>query len=357
MRLGIIGLPNSGKTTIFNALTKGNLPTGAATSGQFEVHTAVVSVPDERVDRLSAMYNPKKTIYTQVTYVDIGGLEKGVAEGGLKGQFRNELAQVDGLVHVLRAFVDDNIPHPYDTVDPQRDLDIIEGEFLLSDLVMIESRLEKIAEEQRRKGRTLEKATADEAELLERLKTTLEQDTPLRDLDLTDVELKSVRGFGLLSLKPMLIVLNQGDEMRDYALKYDHKRSNIINLQGKIESELSQLDPEDAAIFMEEYGITELSADRVVRLSYELLAYDSFFTVGEDEVRAWRMPSGATAPEAAGVIHSDLQKGFIRAEVFHYDELMELGSENAIKSAGKLRLEGREYIVKDGDILHIRHSS
>jgi len=357
MRLGIIGLPNSGKTTIFNALTKETLPTGAATSGQFEVHTAVVSVPDERVDRLSAMYNPKKTIYTQVTYVDIGGLEKGVAEGGLKGQFRNELAQVDGLVHVLRAFVDDNTPHPYDTIDPQRDLEIIEGEFLLSDLVMIESRLEKIAEEQRRKGRTLEKAIADEAELLERLKAVLEQDTPLRDLDLADSEYKMLRGFGLLTLKPMLIVLNQGDEVRDYSLSYDHKRSNIINLQGKIESELSQLDPEDAAIFMEEYGITELSAARVVRLSYELLTYDSFFTVGEDEVRAWRMPSGATAPEAAGVIHTDLQKGFIRAEVFHYDELIELGSEAAIKAAGKLRLEGREYIVKDGDILHIRHSS
>ncbi|MBE0690441.1 MAG: redox-regulated ATPase YchF [Anaerolineae bacterium] len=357
MRLGIIGLPNSGKTTIFNALTKGNLPTGAATSGQFEVHTAVVSVPDERVDRLSGMYNPKKTIYTQVTYVDIGGLEKGVAEGGLKGQFRNELTQADGLVHVLRAFADDNIPHPYDTVDPQRDLDIIEGEFLLSDLVMIEARLEKIAEEQRRKGRTLEKAAVDEAELLERLKATLEKDIPLRDLDLSDIEIKIVRGFGLLTLKPMLIVLNQGDEMRDYPLSYDHKRSNIINLQGKIESELSQLDPEDAAIFMEEYGITELSAARVVRLSYELLTYDSFFTVGEDEVRAWRMPAGATAPEAAGVIHTDLQKGFIRAEVFHYDDLIALGSEAAVKTAGKLRLEGRDYVVKDGDILHIRHSS
>ncbi|MCL4248514.1 MAG: redox-regulated ATPase YchF [Anaerolineae bacterium] len=357
MRLGIIGLPNSGKTTIFNALTNSNLPTGAATSGQFEVHTAVVSVPDERVDRLSAMYNPKKTIYTQVTYVDIGGLEKGVAEGGLKGQFRNELAQLDGMVQVLRAFADENVPHPYGTVDPQRDLDIIEGEFLLSDLVMIESRLEKIAEEQRRKGRTLEKATVDEAELLERLKALLESDIPLRDVDLTDTEVKMLKGFGLLTLKPMLIVLNQGDERRDYAIVNDHKRSNIIDLQGKIEAELSQLEPEDATVFMEEYGITELSAAKVVRLSYELLAYDSFFTVGEDEVRAWRMPTGATAPEAAGVIHTDLQKGFIRAEVFHYDDLIELGSEAAVKNAGKFRLEGRDYIVKDGDILHIRHSS
>jgi hypothetical protein len=356
MRLGIIGLPNSGKTTIFNALTQSSLPTGAATSGQFEVHTAVVNVPDERVDRLSAMYKPKKTIYTQVTYVDIGGLEKGVAEGGLKGQFRNELAQLDGLLHVVRAFVDDNVPHPYDSVDPQRDLEIIDGEFLLSDLVSIEARLERIAEEQRRKGKTLEKATQDEGELLERLKAALEANKPLRDLELTGAEIKSLKGFGLLTLKPTLIVLNQGDQPREYPVQYAHKSSSSINLQGKIEAELSQLEPEDAEIFMAEYAIAELSAAKVIRLSYELLAYESFFTVGEDEVRAWRMPSGATAPEAAGVIHSDLQKGFIRAEVFHYEDLIAAGSEAALKATGKFRLEGREYSVKDGDILHIRHS-
>jgi hypothetical protein len=357
MRLGIIGLPNSGKTTIFNALTRSSLPTGAATSGQFEVHTAIVNVPDERVDRLSAMYRPKKTIYTQVTYVDIGGLEKGVAEGGLKGQFRSELAQLDGLVHVVRAFVDDNVPHPYNSVDPQRDLEILENEFLLSDLVTVETRLERIAEEVRRKGRTLEKATVDEGALLERLKAALEDSTPLRDIDLSSAEIKSLRGFGLLTLKPTLVVLNQGDQLRDYSVTLAHKHSSVIHLQGKIEAELSQLEAEDAAIFMAEYGITELSASKVVRLSYELLTYESFFTVGEDEVRAWRMPAGATAPEAAGVIHSDLQKGFIRAEVFHYDDLMAAGSEAAIKSIGKFRLEGRDYVVKDGDILHIRHSS
>src|SRR5690606_10293355 len=186
MRLGIIGLPNSGKTTIFNALTRGNLPTGAATSGQFEVNTAVVNVPDPRVDKLSEMYKPRKTTYTQVTYVDVGGLEKGVGEGGLKGQFRNELAQVDGFVHVVRAFQDENVPHPYETVDPKRDIEILDGEFLLTDLVTVESRIEKLEAELRRKGRTAEKAVTDEMEVMTRLKNQLEAEQPLRDLGLTE---------------------------------------------------------------------------------------------------------------------------------------------------------------------------
>ncbi len=356
MRLGIIGLPNSGKTTIFNALTRGNLPTGAATSGQFEIHTAVVNVPDARLDKLSAMYKPKKTIFTQVTYVDIGGLEKGVAEGGLKGQFRNELAGLDGLVHVLRAFEDENVPHPYNSVNPQRDLDTIDGEFLLSDQVTVETRLERIGEEMKRKGRTLEKAVLDEAETLEKLKAALEEGTPLRNLDLTAAEIKPLKGFGLLTLKPVMVVLNQGDTLKDYPIVYTHQKSNVLSLQGKIEAELSQLDAEDAEVFMAEYGISELSAAKVIRLSYELLNYESFFTVGEDECRAWRIPIGATAPEAAGVIHTDLQKGFIKAEVFAYDDLMAVGSEAALKSSGKFRLEGKEYIVRDGDIVNIRHS-
>lgn len=357
MRLGIIGLPNSGKTTIFNALTRSNLPTGAATSGQFEVHTAVVNVPDERIDKLSALYKPKKTIYTQVTYVDIGGLEKGVAEGGLKGQFRNELSQLDGLVHVLRAFEDDSVPHPYNAINPQRDLETIEGEFLLSDLVTVESRLERIADEAKRKGKTMEKALVDESAVLERMKAFLEEGNPLRDYDFTEAELKPLKGFGLLTLKPVLFILNQGEQLRDYPLDYPHKHSANLALQGKIEAEISQLDADDAEMFMAEYNITELSAARVIRVSYELLALEAFFTVGEDEVRAWRMPAGATAPVAAGVIHSDLQKNFIRAEVFAYQDIISLGSEAAVKQAGKFRLEGRDYVVRDGDIVHIRHGA
>jgi GTP-binding protein YchF len=256
---------------------------------------------------------------------------------------------------VLRAFDDENVPHPYNSVNPQRDLDTIDGEFLLSDLVTVETRLERIAEETRRKGRTLEKAVQDEADVLERLKAALDEGTPLRNLDLTTAEIKPLKGFGLLTLKPVMVVLNQGDQVKEYPIVYAHRRSNVLSLQGKIEAELSQLDAEDAEIFMAEYGISELSAAKVIRLSYELLSYESFFTVGEDECRAWRIPIGATAPEAAGVIHTDLQKTFIKAEVFSYDDLMVLGSEAALKASGKFRLEGKEYIVRDGDIINIRH--
>lgn len=359
MRLGIIGLPNSGKTTLFNALTRQNLATGAATSGQFEVHTAVVNVPDPRVDRLSALYNPRKTIYAAITYADIGGLDKGISEGGLKGQFRQELAQADGFVHVVRAFQDDTVPHPYVTIDPARDVEILDAEFLLSDLLAVEKRLEKLHGDLRIRGKAVDKAVPVELELMEKLKAQLEAERPLRDLELTADELRLIRGYGFLSLKPALIVLNLGDDPGDPGglLDYDHRQTSVVALRGKIEAELAQLDPNDAAIFMEEYGVTELSAARVIRLSYELLAIHSFFTVGEDEVRAWSIPIGATAPEAAGAIHSDLQKGFIRAEVMKYEDLIAAGSEAALRASGKLRLEGRDYVVKDGDIVHIRHSS
>ncbi len=359
MRLGIIGLPNSGKTTIFNALTGQNLPTGAATSGQFEVHTAIVPVPDTRIDRLKAMYNPKKTIYATVTYADIGGLDKGINEGGLKGQFRTELGQADAFVHVVRAFANDNVPHPYESVNPQRDLETLDSEFLLSDLVTVEKRLEKLQGEMRVKGKTVDPLVPKELELMERFKAQLDAEKPLIEFDdLTPDQHKTIRGYGFLTLKPVLVVANLGDEAKDVntLLQYKRVKSQIVGLQGKIESELAQLTPEDAAMFMEEYGITELSAARVIRLSYELLNTQAFFTVGEDEVRAWSIPIGATAPEAAGAIHSDLQKGFIRAEVMKYDDLIAGGSEAALKATGKFRLEGKEYVVQDGDIVHIRHN-
>lgn len=354
MKLGIIGLPNSGKTTIFNALTGSNLPTGAATSGQFEINTAVVNVPDPRVDKLKAMYNPKKTTRTQVTYVDIGGLDKGIGEGGLGGQFRNQLAQLDGFLHVVRVYKDENVPHPYESIDPARDVSILDSEFLLTDLVAVEARLERLDADLKRKGKAGDKAMSDEKETLDRIKAHLEADKPLRDLGLTEEEIKPLKGYGFLTLKPVMIVLNADETTGDASLTYDHKLSRVETLQGRIEAELSQLDPEDAEVFMAEYGIEELSAARIIHLSYELMQIQSFFTVGEDEVRAWSVQIGATAPEAAGVIHSDLQKGFIRAEVFAYDDLIAGGSEAALKSTGKFRLEGKEYIVKDGDIVHIR---
>ncbi len=354
MKLGIIGLPNSGKTTIFNALTNNVLPTGAATSGQFEVHTSVVQVPDTRVDKLKAMYNPKKTTYTQMIYVDIGGLDKGIGEGGLKGQFRNELANLDGFIHVVRAFKDENVPHPYDTVDPQRDVETLDSEFILTDLVSIETRLERLEADLKRKGKAGDIVMQAELDILNRLKAHLEAEQPLRDLGLSEEEIKPLRGFGFLTLKPALIIANTDDSNPNPTITYNHSLSKVVSLQGKIEAELAQLDPDDAAVFMEEYGISELSAGRVISLSYDLMQIQSFYTVGEDEVRAWSVRIGATAPEAAGVIHTDLQKGFIRAEVMRYDDLVQLGSEAALKSAGKFSLQGKDYVVQDGDIVHIR---
>lgn len=358
MRLGIIGLPNSGKTTIFNALTGQELETAAVSSGQFEVHTAVVNVPDARIDKMTAMYKPKKTIFASITYADIAGMDKGISEGGLKGQFRNELQQVDGLVHVIRAFENSNVPHPYETVNPARDLSIIDGEFLISDLITIENRLQKLNDELRVKGKKSEPEVLPQIEMMNRLKEALENEMPLRDLDLDDDEIKSLKGYGFLSLKPVIVVFNTGDGQTLDAklLDYPHKNAFTTELKGKLEAEISQLDAESAEMFMSEYGITERSAAKVIRLSYELMHIQAFFTVGADEVRAWSVPVGATAPEAAGVIHSDLQKGFIRAEVFSYEDVISAGSEAALKAAGKFRLEGKEYIVKDGDILNIRFS-
>ncbi len=359
MRLGIIGLPNSGKTTIFNALTGGDYQTSAASSGQLEINSATVIVPDERVDQLSGMYQPRKTTYARIIYVDIGGLDKGIGAGGLTGLLRNELAQVNGFLHVLRHFADDRVPHPHKRIDPASDLESIDAEFLLLDLLSVEARLERIEQELRVKGAKADKAIVDEKPLFTRIKAHLESDQPLRSLPLSRADAKQIRGFGFLTRKPVLAVINMGDEYADARrlLELPYSRADLVGIQGALEAEIAQLDAADAELFMAEYGISELCRHKVIRMSYDLLGIHSFFTVGADEVRAWSFPNGATAPQAAGVIHSDLQKGFIRAEVFRFDDLVELGSENAIKGAGKRRLEGKAYQVIDGDILNIRHNS
>ncbi|GAB4572612.1 MAG: redox-regulated ATPase YchF [Anaerolineae bacterium] len=356
MRLGIIGLPQSGKTTIFNALTGQDLPTGFGATGQMEVHTAVVPVPDARVDFLSALYKPKKTTYATVTYKDIGGLDSGMGEGGLSGPLRNELQQVDGFVHVVRVFEDEAVPHPQGSVDPQRDVEIMDGEFLLLDLIAVERRLERLKDEWNKKPdnrRQIELETA----LMERLHAQLEAERPLRELGLTPDEVKLVSGYGLMTLKPMLIVFNCGERVIPPAELYrgdQHDPAHMISLQGQVEAEIAQLDPEDRTLFLEEYGIEEPSASRVIRLSYDLMGIHSFFTVGEDEVRAWSLRVGGTAVEAAGTIHTDLARGFIRAEVTAFEDLKTLGDMKAVKAAGKQRLEGKTYVVQDGDILTIR---
>ncbi len=353
MRLGIIGLPQSGKTTLFNALTRSSQPTGAST-GRIEVHTGVVDVPDPRVDRLSAMFKPKKTIYAKVTYADVAGLDGSASRAGISGTLLNQLTQMDGFIHVVRCFENEQVAHPNGSINPLRDVQSMDGEFLLNDLIAVERKLERLTEE-RKKGAGRDKGLVErEVALFERLHAALNQETLLRDVDISAEEEKLLSGFGLLSRKPMLVVLNLSEGQSAPQLTYEHQHSTLVALQARLEMEIAQLPPDEMAVFLAEYGIEEPSLNRMIRLSYDLLGLQSFFTVGPDEVRAWTVRRGATAPEAAGEIHTDLQKGFIRAEVVAYDDLMALGGMTEVKGRGKLRLEGKEYIVKDGDILNIR---
>jgi GTP-binding protein YchF len=353
MRLGIIGLPQSGKTTLFNALTRGDQPT-TMSGGRFEVHTGVVDVPDERVDKLSAMFKPQKTIYAKVTYADIAGLEGGGSKSGISGALLNQLNQMDGFVHVVRAFESSAVPHPAGSVDPRRDIAAMDSELLINDLIAVERKQERLAEE-RKKGGGRDKIVIErEIALFERLRETLSADTPLRDLDISVEDERSLAGYGFLTRKPILVLLNLSDGQTPPQISYSHTASRMVALQGKLEMELAQLAPDEAEIFMGEYGIEELGLQRVIGLSYDLLGLQSFFTVGEDEVRAWTVRRGAPAVEAAGVIHTDLSKGFIRAEVVAYTDLISLGGMAEARGKGKLRLEGKEYVVQDGDIMHVR---
>jgi len=350
MKLGIIGLPQTGKTTLFNALTGHDKPT-TASAGRFDVNTAVVDVPDPRVDVLSKMYNPKKTIYAKVTYADIAGLE-GSGQGTISGQLLNQIAQMDGLIHVVRCFDDENVAHATGSVDPFRDISAMNGELLLNDLIQVERQLEKLTDEGKRGG-TDKVVNARKIALFEKLHATLSEEKPLRELELTDLEVADLSGFGLLTRKPMLVLLNLGEGQAEPTFDTDFGVP-IVSLMGKLEMEISQLPEEDAEMFMAEYEITEPGLNKMIRLSYDLLSLQSFFTVGEDEVRAWTVNRGATAPQAAGVIHSDLEKGFIRAEVVSYEDLTELGSMAEARNKGKFRLEGKQYIVQDGEIVHVR---
>ncbi len=359
MKLGIIGLPGAGKTTIFNALTKGNAPTGQSMGGRFDVITAVVDVQDTRVDVLSKMFNPRKTTCARIIYTDVAGIQKGANEsGGLSGALLNHLAGLDGFVHVVRAFENDMAPHPDGSIDPVRDLEALDMELLLNDLGIVERRIEKLVDGLRR-GAIKDKAAAQaELALFEELNVTLSDEQPLRALDLTEEQAKNLRGFGLLTLKPIVVIINIGDDQDEIILDDAFPQTLVVNLRGKLEMELAQVsaegDEESLALFMDEYGVEELSLDRVIRLSYDLMGLQSFFTVGEDEVRAWTVQCGATAVQAADVIHTDLAKGFIRAETVHYDDLIAAGGMAAARSAGKLRQEGKTYLVHDGDVISIK---
>ncbi len=353
MKIGLTGLPGSGKTTIFNALSQSDLPVGVYTDGKAEPAQAIIQVPDQRIDKLTALYQPKKTTYATVELTDFpAGKDNADDSGSLSANTIRLIKNLDALAIVIRNFDDDLNGTP----DPAADLAAIYSELLLSDLMLVENRLEKIAWSQQRGLKTGE--LENEEKILTRIKDHLDKDLPLAKLELSESEQKLIRGFQFLTLKPTILILNSdesrfnSDQELTANLSADYP---VIEFAGKFEMELSQLDdPDEQALFMEDMGITESARNRLARTVYEILGYISFFTVGEDEVRAWNVRRNATAVEAAGAIHSDLARGFIRAECFHYDDLIGLGSEAAVKKNGKFRLEGKTYSVQDGDILSIR---
>jgi len=285
--------------------------------------------------------------------VDIAGLDGSAGKAGISGALLNQLSQMDGFIQVVRVFEDENVPHVHNSVDPARDIQIMESELVLNDLIQVERKLERLQEE-KKKGAGREKGLIEREQMLfERLHQTLLSEIPLRDIEIDTEEDKLLSGFGFLSRKPMLIVLNLAEGQTAPQIEYPHQHSMVTALQGKLEMDIAQLPPEEAEMFLAEYNIEEPSLNRMIRLSYELLGLHSFFTAGEDECRAWTVHKGATAPEAAGEIHTDLQKGFIRAEVVAFDDLVTLGSMHEAKMHGKLRMEGKEYVVKDGDVINI----
>ena len=358
MQIGIFGLPGSGQTTVFNALTHGQAQTGAAGAGQREANLATVAVPDGRVDKLSALFKPRKTVYAQVQYLDVAGSVPGTAMEGttFNRQVFGKLALSDALLAIVRAFPSDDVFHPLGDVNPARDLRILEDELILWDLSMVEKRRERLKGELSKPN--LAKAERDvrvaEDAALERIQAALESDQMVRNVELSAEEEKGLRSFQFLSAKPLLVVVNLGEGQEMPAFQPRGPKARVLGLRGEIEAEIAQLEGDEAAVFLAEYGIEEPGLNRVIRASYDLLGVQSFFTVGEDEVRAWTIPVGATAVEAAGAIHTDLARGFIRAEVVGYDDLISAGSLATARTKGTLRLEGKDYIVKDGDIVHIR---
>ncbi len=354
MELGIIGLPQSGKTTVFNALTRGNVPTGIS-GGRVEIHTAVVDVPDERVERLTELFEPKKVVHAKVTYADIAGLEGKPSEAGISGPLMNTLAKMDGFIHVVRHFENPTVPHASGQVDSKRDLAAMESELLLNDLILVERKLDRLSDERKRGGVGRDKALVDrETALFERIHSLLMDEVPLRNEQFSEEEEKMLGSYGLLTRKPQLIVMNLSEDQPPVEIELPFANTKVINMAAKLEMDIAQLPPEEAEIFLEEYHIEEPSLDRLIRLSYDLLGLISFFTAGEKEVHAWTVSQGANAQEAAGVIHSDMEKGFIRAEVISYEDLIALGGFSEGRNHGKLRLEGKKYIVQNGDVLTIR---
>ena len=358
MKTAIIGLANSGKTTIFNALTGLNLEVTNYPTLSGDPHTGIVRVPDPRITRLAEMFTPKKTTRATVEYIDYLGLTKGDMEQNRK--VFDLIRDADAIVHVVRAFGDETIVHPMGGVDPRRDAETVELEMIFGDLELVDKRLSRMDEGAKR-GKKPDEA---EQKLLVKCKEALERETALRDLDFTEEEQKAMRSLQFMSIKPQLIVLNVAEEemvsggtaaaTAELQGFFSGRQVRVLSLCGKIEMEIAQLPADEATVFLEDLGIAEPALNKLIHMSYELLGLISFLTAGEDEVRAWTIRKGTDAQRSAGKIHSDIERGFIRAEVVAYDDFIAHGSMAAARDKGLVRLEGKTYEVKDGDIINFR---
>ncbi len=359
---GIVGLPNVGKSTLFNAITQAGAESANYPFCTIDPNVGVVTVPDERLDYLTELYEPKKTIPTAFEFVDIAGLVEGASKGeGLGNKFLSHIREVDAIAHVVRCFDDENVTHVANTVDPKRDIEIINLELALADLESMDKRFSKLES----KLKTKDKEAIKEYNLVKRIKDeALDEGLAVRTMEFTDEELKLLKSFNLLTIKPIIYIANIAEEeaadpsanpyLEQVKEIASTENARVIPVSARLESEIAELDAEDKKAFLEELGIPQSGLDATIKAAYDLLGLITYLTAGKPEVRAWTIVRGTKAPQAAAVIHTDFERGFIKAEVMSFDDLKAAGSETKVKEAGKLRIEGKEYVVKDGDIMHFR---